>query len=67
MSAKRKKNFDQQYKVDLPHNEGKKALKKITGYDRTLQQRTLESVKKRDDLIIHIRENQYSNRKVVQA
>lgn len=68
MSRKGKKSFDKRYKVDLTHDkEEAEALKKIVGFDRKLQAKTFKNVRKHDDLIVHIRENQYGDRRVVQA
>lgn len=67
MSTKGKRDFAQRYKANLYHNKNEKALKKIISYDKKLQQKTYKNVRDRDDLIVHIRENQYGNRKVVQT
>lgn len=68
MSRKGKKSFDERYKVDLTHTkEELEAIKKIIGFDKKLQNKTFKNVRKHDDLLVHIRENQYSNRRVVQA
>ncbi len=68
MSRKGKKSFDEQYKVDLTYDkEEAEVLKKIVGFDRKLQTKTFKNVRKQNDLIVHIRENEYGDRRVVQA
>lgn len=68
MGTKGKKSFGQQYKVDLTHTkEEAEAIKQIIGFDRKLQEKTFKNVRKHDDLVVHIRKNQYGNRRVVQA
>lgn len=68
MSRKGKKSFDERYKVNLTHDkEEAEVLKKIVDFDRKLQTKTFKNVRKHDDLIVHIRENQYGDRRVVQA
>ena len=67
MSRKSEAIFKEQYKIELPCHKEKEALKKIARFDRKLQEKTFTNVRKHKDLIVHIRENQYGNRKVVQA
>lgn len=45
----------------------KEVLKKIARFDKKLQSKTFQNVRKHDELIIHMRENLYGNRKVIQA
>ena len=63
----KEKSFVDRIKVDLIDTEEKVALRKIAGCDRKLQNKTFKNVRQHDDLIVHIRENVYGNRKVVQA
>lgn len=63
----KEKSFADRIKVDLTDTEEKEALRKIAGFDKKLQYKTFRNVRKHDDLIVHIRENIYGNRKVVQA
>lgn len=63
----KEKSFADRIKVDLTDTEEKEALRKIAGFDKKLQHKTFRNVRKHDDLIVHIRENIYGNRKVVQA
>lgn len=68
MSRKGKRSFDERYKVDLTRDKKEaEALKKIASFDRKLQANTFKNVRKHDDLIVHIRENQYGDRRVVQV
>lgn len=55
--------------TDTKDNNGdeKRALKKIANLDKKFQHKTYTNVKKHDDLIVHVRENIYGNRKVVQT
>ena len=61
------KSFVDRIKVDLTDTEEKEALKKIAGIDKELQDKTFKNVRQHDDLILHIRENAYGSRKIVQA
>ncbi len=63
----KEKSFADRIKVDLSDTKEKEALRKIAGFDKKLQHKTFENVRKHNDLIVHIRENIYGNRKVVQA
>lgn len=63
----KEKSFADRIKVDLTNTEEKEALRKIAGFDKKLQHKTFKNVRKNDDLIVHIRENIYGNRKVLQA
>lgn len=63
----KEKSFADRIKVDLTDTEEKEALRKIVGFDKKLQHKTFKNVRKHDDLIVHIRENIYGDRKVVQA
>lgn len=64
----KEKSFVDSIKVDLNKDKDEKeALKKIAGFDRKLQSKTYKNVRKHEELIVHIRENIYGNRKVVQA
>lgn len=61
------KSFVDRIKVDLTDTEEKEALRKIAGIDKELQDKTFKNVREHDDLILHIRENVYGKRKIVQA
>ena len=61
------KSFVDRIKVDLTDTEEKEALKKIAGIDKELQDKTFKNLRQHDDLILHIRENAYGSRKIVQA
>ena len=63
----KEKSFVDEIKVDLSDTKEKEALRKIAGFDKKLQHKTFGNVRKHDDLIVHIRENIYGKRKVVQA
>lgn len=63
----REKSFVDRIKVDLTNAYEKEALRKIAGFDKKLQNKTLKNMRKHDELIVHIRENIYGNRKVVQV
>lgn len=63
----KEENFVDRIKVDLTDTKEKETLRKIIGYDKKLQHKTFKNVRKHDDLIVHIRENIYGDRKVVQA
>ena len=63
----KEESFVDRIKVDLTDTKEKETLRKIIGYDKKLQHKTFKNVRKHDDLIVHIRENIYSDRKVVQA
>ena len=61
------KSFVDRIKVDLTDTEEKEALKKIAGIDKELQDKIFKNVRRHDDLIVHIRENVYGDRTIVQA
>lgn len=61
------KSFANRIKFDLTETKQKEALRKIYGLDKKFQDKTFQNVQKHDDLIVHIRENRYGDRKVVQA
>ena len=63
----RDKSFANRIKFDLTETKEKEALRKIYGLDKKFQNKTFQNVQKHDDLIVHIRENKYGDRKVVQA
>ena len=63
----RKKSFANRIKFDLMEKKENGALRKIYGLDKKFQNKTFQNVQKHDDLIVHIRENRYGDRKVVQA
>lgn len=63
----KEENFVDRIKVDLTDTKEKETLRKIIGYDKKLQHKTFKNVRNHDDLIVHIRENIYGDRKVVQA
>ena len=55
----KEKSFADRIKVDLSDTKEKEALRKIAGFDKKLQHKTFEDVRKHNDLIVHIRENIY--------
>jgi len=63
----KEKRIEDKIKVDLTDIVEKKALRKIAGFDKKLQNKTFKNLRKHDNLIVHIRKNIYGNRKVVQA
>ena len=63
----RKKSFANRIKFDLMEKKENGALRKIYGLDKKFQNKTFQNVQKHDDLIVHIRENRYGDRKVVQV
>jgi len=63
-----KENFSKRIKVDLTDTKDEaKTLRKISKLDSEFQSITSFKMKRKNDLIVHIRENIYGNRKVVQA
>ena len=65
--ADRRNDLVGRIRVNVTDTEQEKALKIISGFNRGLQNATYKNVRKHDELIVHIRQNIYGNRKVVQA
>ena len=65
--ADRRNDLVGRIRVNVTDTEEEKALKIISGFNRGLQNATYKNVRKHDELIVHIRQNIYGNRKVVQA
>ena len=65
--ADRRNDLAGRIRVNVTDTEEEKALKIISGFNRGLQNATYKNVRKHDELIVHIRQNIYGNRKVVQA
>lgn len=65
--ADRRNDLVDRIRVDLTDTKEEKALRRINGYDKGLQNATYKNVRGHDELIVHIRQNIYGNRKVVQA
>ncbi len=63
----KKESWKDSIKVDLTDTKEKTALRKIAKIDKKFQRLTSQNVRAHDELIVHIRENIYANRKVVQA
>ena len=64
--ADRRKSLVDRMRVNLIDTE-EKALRIIRGFDKGFQNSIYKNVRKHDELIVHIRQNIYGNRKVVQA
>lgn len=60
-------DFINRIKCYVTSEKTEKAMRNIAGIDRNLQAKTYNSVRKHDDLILHMRENEYGARKVIQA
>ena len=65
--ADRRNDLVGRIRVNVTDTEEEKALKIISGFNRGLQNATYKNVRRHDELIVHIRQNIYGNRKVVQA
>lgn len=63
----KRKDFVDRIHYDIDEHTKKEALKKIAKRDEILQNKTYKNVQRREDLVVHIRENIYGKRKVVQA
>ena len=63
----KKESWKDSIKVDLTDTKEKTALRKIAKIDKKFQRLTSQNVRAHDESIVHIRENIYANRKVVQA
>lgn len=60
-------SFLDNIKINTVEENEKEVLKKIGRYDKELQSKTFQNIRRHDELIVHIRTNLYGNRKVVQA
>ena len=63
----KEKSFADRIKVDLTVKEENAALRTLSGLNKIYQNKTFKDLRKHDELIVHIRENIYGKRKVVQA